>query len=235
MAESLLHRALQLRDACEVERLLARGGAAVAGASALGSAAKTTPLHAACRAGDSHLELTRLLLRRGASCDVAEIASVGGRTPLHLAAQARSPDCVAALLEAGANPVAQDPRGQTPLHVAAQEGCHGTTVLLLDHGADPHGCDAAGFNAAWWAQEFQHPALVALYAARGVAPRAMSHRHVVEHSGLAGPKLKHIRRMDDWGRARSAPRRRAQAKVKAAAAPARPRSLGRTAQSARGR
>ncbi|KAL6229079.1 hypothetical protein BDW75DRAFT_250178 [Aspergillus navahoensis] len=43
-----------------------------------------------------------------------------GRSPLHYAVASRSSECVFHLLQAGANPNAQEHRGMTPLHLAAQ-------------------------------------------------------------------------------------------------------------------
>lgn len=58
--------------------------------------------------------------------------------PLHLAAgRPHNGAICAALIEAGANPDAQDEHGETPLHRAAQAGDEQTVRALLTAGANP--------------------------------------------------------------------------------------------------
>jgi len=128
-----------------------------------------TPLHYACSA--SSLFMVRALLRRGADprrpsgrgilpqfltrdwrvvlllldfgAD-ADAKGPGGRTLLHLAAEACEVEAVRELLRRRASPHLRDGRGQTPLHLAAQRGSVETARLLLEAGADPLAEDAFG-------------------------------------------------------------------------------------------
>ena len=58
------------------------------------------------------------------------------RRPLHLAVIKGRPDSLAALLELGADPGAEDASGLTPLDQAALSGDDGAVDLLLRHGAE---------------------------------------------------------------------------------------------------
>ena len=67
-----------------------------------------------------------------------------GRTPLHYAAADGAVAEVARLIEAGANPSAQDDNGWSPLHFAAQANSEAVTRILVAAGAnidlrDSHG------------------------------------------------------------------------------------------------
>lgn len=92
-----------------------------------------TPLHfAAFFAKGGAL---RLLLDRGA--DVGAVARNEMKVqPLHSAVAARSTECVAALLVAGADPNARQEGGYTPLMGAEQHEDSDMVRLLIDHGAE---------------------------------------------------------------------------------------------------
>jgi ankyrin repeat protein len=92
-----------------------------------------TPLHFA--AFFSRGNALRLLLDRGA--DVGAVAKNETKVqPLHSAVAARSMECVAALLVAGADPNARQEGGFTPLMGAEQHEDTGMVRLLVDHGAE---------------------------------------------------------------------------------------------------
>jgi hypothetical protein len=100
-----------------------------------------TPLGYAARAGC--LEVVKLLLKAGASVDVAEAR--GGWTPLLRSADQRHSEVVRYLLDHGANPTIKTLLGKTPLSVAlagsvfsfGPEGDRNATVnALLEKRAD---------------------------------------------------------------------------------------------------
>ena len=78
-----------------------------------------------------------------------------GSTPLHCACAALNPQNLQLLLEAGANPNAQDALGWTPLRHLLRKNSAKTRdkslsmlKLLLAHGADPSICDTQGLTPA---------------------------------------------------------------------------------------
>jgi ankyrin repeat protein len=104
-------------------------------------------------------EMVRLLLAKGADVKgrakftdwPAQITSepraqyrpVGGLTALLYAARAGCFDCVAQLLDAGADPNVPTPEGVSPLMMALDNEHNEVARLLLDRGANPHTWD-------WW-------------------------------------------------------------------------------------
>jgi len=55
-----------------------------------------------------------------------------GETPLHLAARYSRADAAKKLLDAGANPLAQDNCGRTPLHAAIAADARGVFEVRVD-------------------------------------------------------------------------------------------------------
>lgn len=110
-------------------------------------------------ADDAAPEIVRLLLEAGAEPDVraawndwerqvtseprAQYRPSGGMTALLYAARAKCADCVAALLDAGAEINLPNPDGVTPLMTAIDNGGFDAAMVLLERGADPHLWD-------WW-------------------------------------------------------------------------------------
>ena len=104
-------------------------------------------------------ELTRFLIGRKADVNARAVANdwptqmtgeprnqyrpTGGMTPLLYAARSGCKDCVAALLDAGADPNRPTPDGVTPLIVAMDNFAFDTAKLLFERGANPHVWD-------WW-------------------------------------------------------------------------------------
>ena len=105
------------------------------------------------------VELTRFLIGRKADVNARALANdwptqmtgeprnqyrpTGGMTPLLYAARSGCKDCVAALLDAGADPNRPTPDGVTPLIVAMDNFAFDTAKLLFERGANPHVWD-------WW-------------------------------------------------------------------------------------
>lgn len=87
-------------------------------------------------------------------------------TPLHAA---EDPAHVRVLLEAGADPNAQDRLGRTPLHMAVMFASAETVTLLMDAGADPELPDLNGQDALVYTLMRPDPARDHHVAARVIA------------------------------------------------------------------
>ncbi|CAM9658293.1 unnamed protein product [Chrysoparadoxa australica] len=122
--------------ACSGGHLACARALLAAGAEPDGTAhLEKTPLHRA--AGYGHTAVLRLLLQHGAAVNALARSGV---TPLMEAAGASGSvreECVAVLLEAGADTGLQDDLGQYALSLAASLGAPSLVQLLLRHGADP--------------------------------------------------------------------------------------------------
>ena len=100
----------------------------------------------------------RLLLAHGASVAAAAQNAMKVQ-PLHAAVAGRNADCVAAILEAGADPNARQQVGYTPLMGAASAGREDLVDLLLARGADLLLVNDDGKSAAVLASEHGHATL----------------------------------------------------------------------------
>jgi ankyrin repeat protein len=110
-------------------------------------------------AATGSVEMTRFLIDHGADVNTPALSTdwptqttgeprnqyrpTGGLTPLLYAARSGCKDCVAALLDAGADPNRPNPDGVTPLIVAMDNFAFDTAKLLFERGANPHVWD-------WW-------------------------------------------------------------------------------------
>jgi len=111
-------------------------------------------------------------LRRDVAAD-AELPrrrSADGFTALHYACFFGGPAATAVLLEAGADPEAQNPSGVRPLHSAAAARDTESARLLLDAGADSDAVQAGGFTALHAAAQHDDAALAALLLQNGADP-----------------------------------------------------------------
>jgi ankyrin repeat protein len=113
-------------------------------------------------------ELTRFLISHKADVNVRAMANdwpsqmtgeprnqyrpTGGMTPLLYAARSGCRDCVAALLDGGADPNRPTPDGVTPLIVAIDNFAYDTAKLLFERGANPHIWD-------WWGRTALYTAI----------------------------------------------------------------------------
>ena len=136
MVEALLAAApvLDVFDAAALGRLdrLAELIATDPGEANVWSADGFTPVGLAAFFG--HPDAVELLLAHGA--DVHAVARNPMRVqPLHAATAARSVEAVRLILEAGADPDAEQQEGWTALMVARRHGDHAIVDLLLAHGA----------------------------------------------------------------------------------------------------
>lgn len=93
---------------------------------------RSTALMLACRRG--HVKIVRTLIKHGATLD---LWCADNHTAVHHAAIANQEECLAVLLEAGADvdPPATFPWFYTPLHMAAENGSAEAVCTLLGHGA----------------------------------------------------------------------------------------------------
>lgn len=105
-----------------------------------------------------HEPIARLLIEKGANVRAASRNAMAV-APLHSAAAARAADIVEELLEAGADPNAEQQGGWAPLHSAAQNGDDASVRALLAHGADPRHANAEGRTPADIARERGHVAI----------------------------------------------------------------------------
>lgn len=124
-----------------------------------------TPLMWAVTASKNAAAMTKLLLSRGADVTAralymdwpnqlsseprGQYRPVGGLTALLYAARNGCGDCVAALLDAGADVDVPTPEGVTPLMVSLDNDHNDVAALLLDRGANPHVADWWGRTALW--------------------------------------------------------------------------------------
>jgi len=184
-----LHRAVK-GSAREVIALLLDRGADIDATDSTGSQALDLAVWSrrALAPASGAFDTARLLLSRGANCDLTIAAALGdlhrvtalldqnpaclrevrqnGKRALSAAVKFGHREIARLLLERGADPnwpESDAPRGAS-LHAAARAGDHELVELLLAHGADPNGhVDSAG-NAVYAAKT---PELRALLMARG--------------------------------------------------------------------
>lgn len=108
-----------------------------------------TALHYAAEFG--HVEVAKLLIRRGASLEVQDKVKM---TPLAVAAQQGHLDCVKALVDGGANIEARDKVRRTPLIHAVKNGSVTVASYLVHMGADPNTSDSSINTAVHYAAAF---------------------------------------------------------------------------------
>ena len=124
-----------------------------------------TPLHMAAVNGCA--AVVRLLLEKGADKEARSFGEqalggqavggpalggqLGGRTPLHLAAERGHGQVADLLVRGGANLEAKDDNGRTPLHLAAENGQLNVAALLVNAGANQEAEEHSGWTPLYWA------------------------------------------------------------------------------------
>jgi ankyrin repeat protein len=111
-------------------------------------------------------EITAHLLAKGAAVD----QTVGGYTPLIVAAQQGHLECARVLATAGADLETKQEHGLTALMAAARDGHVEIVELLLDAGADWKATTNAGSTALAVAKHFKQTAVVRLLEQRQGIP-----------------------------------------------------------------
>lgn len=81
------------------------------------------------------------------------VSDENGQTPLHMAADKDSVDCIMILLKNGANINAADNEGTTPLHAAVIRGSVDVTKTLLENGGNPDLKDEDGESPRSYAMD----------------------------------------------------------------------------------
>lgn len=186
--ETALMLAIKLSHLPVVELLLAAG----ADVNVIERSHNQTPLMWAAAASKHAAEMVRLLLAKGAdvrprarfndwdsqisSEPRAQYRPVGGLTALHYAAREGCYECVAAILDAGADIDQPTPEGVTALMLALDNDHNEVAKLLLDRGANPHLWDWWGRTALYLAVDRKVVAEVGAGDVFGVVRRSVQPR-----------------------------------------------------------
>ena len=133
----------------------------------------STPLHLAVRNNDPLL-VKKLLGYQLIDVNLCETRALGGHAAVHIACASGFDKVLQLLLDAGVDThvKADSALGERPLHSCCKHGQTACARLLLDAGVMPDLRDSFGHNAAYWAQQRGHTALLAELGERLPAPKA---------------------------------------------------------------
>jgi ankyrin repeat protein len=203
MAEDRFLEAVKAGEVETVRESLAREPALAAARDESGLSAVLL----ACYHGQA--EARAALLAAGPPLDALELAAAGdadglrarlpaelnarspdGFTPLHYAAFFGGAEVVRVLLEAGADPDAdqQNPMRVRPLHSAAASGDREAVRALLEAGAEPNARQQGGFTPLHAAARNDDAEMVAQLLAHGADP-ALETDDGRDARALAGPRV----------------------------------------------
>ncbi len=184
-----------------IVEMLVKAGANV---NAVEAFQQQTPLMWAVTASKNAAAMTKLLLSRGANVKAralymdwpnqlsseprGQYRPVGGLTALLYAARNGCADCVAALIDAGADVNVPTPEGVTPLMISLDNDHNDVAALLLNRGANPHVADWWGRTALWIAID-RKGALSGGRGGRGAAAPARGPGPVVPHIDIVNRLL----------------------------------------------
>jgi ankyrin repeat protein len=124
------------------------------------------PIVLAARSGD--LAALKAALAAGGGTETQERMSQ--RTALHFAAESGNVETLQALLDAKANPNAQDRTGKTPVTVAAERGKVDALKALLKAGGDANSRDQVQGSPLLWASGLGGPEAVGVLLGAGANP-----------------------------------------------------------------
>lgn len=140
-------------------------------------------LFAAAERGD--LDFLRACLAAGANPNEQRMGLAGAESALHVAARAGHAGCVAALLAAGASPLAANRFYEAPLHEAASFGRLACVEALLAGGTRLEAFSYYGLTALLCAAAVDHTTCMAALLAAGASPSAANHRRRAPEHGAA--------------------------------------------------
>jgi ankyrin repeat protein len=112
-----------------------------------------------CAITGQHIDLVRLLLRKGAR---VSLKSPADALPLHQAGIMGQSAMCQLLIESGANVDCKDREQNTPLHYAATTGDLRTAKVLINEGADVNAKQERGLTPLHWAAHKGHEDMVKL-------------------------------------------------------------------------
>jgi ankyrin repeat protein len=115
--------------------------------------------------------ILQYLIDRGADTNKAHIE---GGTPLYVAAEFNSHQCLSLLLQNGADANRANVNGCTPLQMAAEKNHHQCVSLLVQHGVDASSVDNDGSTALHFAAYFNGYECVSQFLNHGVAVDAIT-------------------------------------------------------------
>lgn len=125
---------------------------------------------------ERRLDTLRTLIGGGAD-PTAIIASDKG-TLLHLACENGYEDVAKVLLDAGADPRAEDENQGTPLHCACSNSEEGPVQLLIAYGADHRVKDNEGETPLHWAAYFWHEDSIRALLCSGADPNVQNEKGI---------------------------------------------------------
>eukprot|EP00760_Papus_ankaliazontas_P027307 PhM_4_TR3270/c0_g1_i1/m.106516 len=156
MASDLLIHATNQGDVEQCQALILEGGANLNYRTVLGE----TCVHVAVMR--SLYGVLEVLLKYGADPNVTQHPKFGGKSPLHVAVEARDIRSAQILLSWSADANLLNVDGAVPLHEAARLGDAAMVRLLLSHGSKAEVKDCYGKTPYYYAQYRHHTDVMAL-------------------------------------------------------------------------
>lgn len=118
-------------------------------------------------------DVQKLRAALAAGADVRRSLDATRNTALHVACSQGWVEGMQLLLEAGADPHAENKHGYVPMHVAAQSGERRPVEILLEQGCDVHARSGIGYTPLMMAAEAPKGDAARLLLAYGANPMAL--------------------------------------------------------------